>query len=140
MAKIPKYCDTPEKVEAWKAKRKAYNRAYHQTPEHKAAAKALNQTSERKAVVAAAEKARRQTPKVKAYQKAYQQTPKGKTRQKTYRQTPKYKARIKAYLKSYRQNLCAEQSTADAFRMMQAVAEITKALTNLPKTNNTKKK
>jgi hypothetical protein len=131
MANLPKYCDTPEKVEAWKAKRKAYNRAYHQTPEHKAAAKALNQTPERKAAEKAREKARAQTPKVKAYQKAYQQTPKGKTRQKTYRQTPKYKARIKAYLKAYRQTLSNQQSTADAFRMMQAASELAKALTNL---------
>lgn len=70
----PKYCDTPEKVEASKAKQRA------------------------------ADKARNQTPERKAYQKARYQT------------------------------LCKEQSTADAFRMMQAASELSKALANLPNT------
>ena len=62
MASPPKYCDTPEKVEAWKAKRKATRKAYNQTPEAKAYKKAYNQTPENKAY--------QQTPEYKAYHKA----------------------------------------------------------------------
>jgi len=88
MAYIPKCCDTPEKVEEWKAKRAAYWKARGQTPEYK------------------------------AYQKARHQT-------------PEYKAADKARNKDRYQTLCAEQFTADAFRMMQAASELAKALTNL---------
>ena len=97
---LPKYCDTPEKVEEWKAKRAAYAKAYNQTPE------------------------------AKAYKKAYNQTPENKA----YQQTPEYKAYHKAANKAHKQTLRAEQSTADAFRMMQAASELAKALTNLSKT------
>ena len=101
MATLPKYCDTPEKVEEWKEKQRAYQKAYYQTPDYK------------------------------AQQKAYKQTPKVKARDKARAQTPEYKAYQKAYLKAYKQNLRKEQSTADAFRMMQAASELAKALTNL---------
>jgi len=153
MNPIPKYCDTPEKVEEWKVKRRAYFKARRQTPEYKAATKARNQTPEAKA--------RRQTPEYKAYNKAYQkayfQTPERKAAVKAYFQTPEYKAAVKARhqtpeYKAYQkarhqtpeykaadkarnkdryQTLCAEQFTADAFRMMQAASELAKALTNL---------
>ena len=52
--------------------------------------------------------------------KAYQQTPERKAYQKAYQQTPERKA----YDKALQQTLRKEQSTADAFRMMQAVAEL----------------
>ena len=109
---LPKYCDTPEKVEAWKAKQKTYN----QTPEAKAYHKARKQTPEYKAYN-------------KAYQKAYYQTPEHKAAAKACNQTPK----AKACKKAYKQTLRKEQFTADAFRMMQAASELAKALTNLSK-------
>ena len=103
------YEQTPE--------RKAYQKAYQQTPERKAYQKARRQTPERKASA----RASAQTPEYKAYQKSY-----GKAR----RQTPEYKA----YKKALQQTLRKEQSTADAFRMMQAASELSKALINLPNT------
>ena len=115
---MPKYCDTPEKVEEWKAKMRAYFKARNQTPERKAADKAY-------------QKAYSQTPECKAYHKARQQTPEFKAYHKAYRQTLEYKAAKKARNKAHYQTLSAEQSTADAFRMMQAASELAKALTNL---------
>jgi hypothetical protein len=102
---MPKYCDTPEKVEAWKVRQRAYQKAYQQTPKGKACIKDYQQT-----------------PKGKACIKAYL---------KAYRQTPEHKAASKACKKAYRETLRAEQSTADVFRMMQAASELAKALTNL---------
>ena len=121
MASIPKYCDTPEKVEEWKAKRRALNKAYQQTPKYKARAEARKQTLEFKAYR-------------KAYDKAYNQTPEYKAQQTAYRQTPENKAAFNAYCKAHYQTRRKEQSTADAFRMMQAASELAKALTNLSKT------
>jgi hypothetical protein len=69
MNPIPKCCDTPEKVEEWKAKWAAYNKAYYQTPKRKAY-----------------QKARNQTPEAKAYNKAYRQTSGGKARNKAHQQ------------------------------------------------------
>ena len=144
MASIPKYCDTPEKVEEWKAKRRALNKAYQQTPKYKARAEARKQTLEFKAYRKAYDKAYNQTPEYKAQQKAYRQTPEYKARdkarhqtpeykaqQKAYRQTPENKAAFNAYCKAHYQTRRKEQSTADAFRMMQAASELAKALTNL---------
>ena len=118
MATIPKYCDTPEKVEEWKAKRRAYNKARDQTPEHKARVKAYQQSQKYKAY----QKARNQTPEFKAHRKAWH-----KARDKT----PERKAAQKSYSNAHYQNLRKEQSTADAFRMMQAASELAKALANL---------
>ena len=56
-----------------KAHRRAYQQAYNQTPEYKAADKVRNQTPGRKA----ADKARAQTPERKVYANAYQKARRG---------------------------------------------------------------
>ena len=60
--------------------KKAYMRAYNQSPKAKQRMRAYNQS-----------------PKVKAYQKAYQHRPEVKQRKKAYYQRPKAKAYRKAY-------------------------------------------
>jgi len=128
---MPKSCDTPEKVEEWKAKMRAYFKARNQTPERKAADKAYQKAYSQTPECKAYHKARQQTPEFKAYHKARNQTPECKAYHKAYRQTPEFKAAKKARNKAHYQTLSAEQSTADAFRMMQAASELAKALTNL---------
>ena len=131
MANIPKYCDTPEKVEEWKAKWAALRKAYKQTPQAKAYEKARRETPEYKAYIKAYQKAYEQTPESKAAVKARQQTPKAKAVAKSYRETPEARAAQKSRSGAYYQTFRKEQSTADAFRMMQAASELAKALTNL---------
>ena len=73
--------------------KKAYMRAYNQSPKVKAYRKAYLQRPKVKAY----HKAYNQSPKVKAYRRAYYQRPKVKAYRKAYYQRPKAKAYQKAY-------------------------------------------
>jgi hypothetical protein len=75
-----------------KEERAAYNKAYHATPEAKAARRIRDATPEARA----AQKARNATPAVKACQKAYNATPEAKAKQKEYKATPEAKAKQNA--------------------------------------------
>jgi len=71
--------------------RKAYAKAYKQSPKYKAYDKDRKQSNEYKNYI----KAYRQLPKYKAYMKDYN---------KAYRQSDEYKSNAKDYMKSYRQS------------------------------------
>jgi hypothetical protein len=101
---------TPEEKAASLERKKAYMKAYHQTPEYKAKEKARQQTPEYKA-------------RNKARQKAYYQTPEYKAKEKARQQNPEYKAYQKAY-----GTKCTRQKSADQFFVMTAaLGDLTKS-------------